>query len=540
MGIIELLTPLLALGVFIISLRLLHNVLDRSATTRIRGILSRFVATQRQCLVGGFFLTLLLHSSNITIVTAMGLVSASLITLEQGFLMMLGATLGTTVKVWIFTQSPHWYGGFIFLIFCLILFMSYRASMKDMRELILAIGLAYCGFNILMAELLPLAGNHSFTQFLLAYQADPFSRQALAMLVACLLTASMQSSTGMIFLTIGLATQGLISLNTGAAFILGANLGATSTGFLLSLSKGPSAKRLAIGHLEVKLVGVGAALLLFPSLLSLTAMLFHTAPTPGNLQYHLAGLHTLFNLLNVACWISFSTFMARLLRWLVPHDNDKNGMLPPVVRRMLVSNPDLTLQEVELQMKKAELATKKLVDYCFEILLSGVTAKTQFSIGLARDFDNARECIAELLLKISRYPLPDSKISYINRKFKLISEYADFNIHTVGVCTHIEKGMLLDAYSYPPSLHQHFEALQQAFNQIWVAIFLKQNHIDNADVIAASIVAMQTLYFSSFSKDAQRPYEYLVWLYETFGDLEQMAGKLRHLGVAVATLTNQP
>ena len=76
-------------------------------------------------------------------------------------------------------------------------------------------------------------------------------------------TIAFQSSSAMLALVFTLAAGGVVTEWVGAAVVLGANLGTTSTGILASVVAGREARRAAVSHAVVNLLGV---LLILPVL----------------------------------------------------------------------------------------------------------------------------------------------------------------------------------------------------------------------------------------------------------------------------------
>lgn len=77
-----------------------------------------------------------------------------------------------------------------------------------------------------------------------------------AVLVGMMITAVVQSSAATLGITITLATQGLISYPTAVALVLGENVGTTVTALLASIGAQANAKRAAIAHTLINIIGI--------------------------------------------------------------------------------------------------------------------------------------------------------------------------------------------------------------------------------------------------------------------------------------------
>ncbi|HBP18838.1 MAG TPA: hypothetical protein DEA08_13770 [Planctomycetes bacterium] len=111
------------------------------------------------------------------------------------------------------------------------------------------VGLFLLGMILLTEGLKALAGD-SLRTFLARFTGGRFS----AATAGALLTALVQSSSATTLATIGFVSAGLLSLQQAVGVILGANLGTTSTGWLVSVL----GLKFSISKFALPLIGVGA------------------------------------------------------------------------------------------------------------------------------------------------------------------------------------------------------------------------------------------------------------------------------------------
>jgi phosphate:Na+ symporter len=113
------------------------------------------------------------------------------------------------------------------------------------------LGLFLLGMVLLTDGLKALAGE-SLRGFLARFTGGRFSSMASGAAI----TALVQSSSATTLTTIGFVSAGLLSFEQAVGVIVGANLGTTSTGWLVSLL----GLKLSVGKLALPVVGVGALL----------------------------------------------------------------------------------------------------------------------------------------------------------------------------------------------------------------------------------------------------------------------------------------
>ncbi|MBV8395209.1 MAG: Na/Pi cotransporter family protein, partial [Actinobacteria bacterium] len=119
----------------------------------------------------------------------------------------------------------------------------------------IAVGFAFLGLEMMAHGVAPLAADPGFVALIGRFDGKSFSGQLLACLTGLVLTTVMQSSSAMLFVALGFAAQGLLTIPAGIALVLGANVGTTATALIASAELDWRGRRLAVAHFLVKAVG---------------------------------------------------------------------------------------------------------------------------------------------------------------------------------------------------------------------------------------------------------------------------------------------
>src|ERR1700740_1025729 len=88
-------------GLFLLGMTVMTEGLKALAGSALRGVLSKAAATPLHGSFWGAIITLLVQSSSATTMTTIGLVSAGLLTFQQGLGLVFGANVGTTGTGWL-------------------------------------------------------------------------------------------------------------------------------------------------------------------------------------------------------------------------------------------------------------------------------------------------------------------------------------------------------------------------------------------------------------------------------------------------------
>jgi len=134
--------------------------------------------------------------------------------------------------------------------------------------------------------------------------------------VGLAMTAVMQSSTAAIAVTISAYYAGAVSLEQGAALIIGQNIGTATSSALAALGAGVTAKRLALAYVLFKVVAALIAIVAFP----FTAVLMRAFAASVDGMTLLAAYHTAYNVIGVGVLLPATPQFTRIVERLLPSD----------------------------------------------------------------------------------------------------------------------------------------------------------------------------------------------------------------------------
>ena len=231
-------------------------------------------------------------------------------TLKQALGVIMGANIGTTVTAQLVAFNMSELALPLLGVGMLLAVFGHSKKRRYVGNGIFGFGLLFIGMSTMEHALGFLAANK---QFFLTFAAHPL----LGVAAGTLLTMAVQSSSATVGLTIAMAVQGLLPLQSAIAILLGDNLGTTITAVIAALGSSRSAKQAAAGHVLFNLLGVAIFL---PLLGPYTALISHTS---ANIARQLANAHTLFNVVNTILQLPFVSLLARLIQKLIPVKDEK-------------------------------------------------------------------------------------------------------------------------------------------------------------------------------------------------------------------------
>lgn len=301
-------------------MKLMSDGIQKSGGEKLQKALHFMTGSKIKGLLTGCLLTMVIQSSGATTVMVVTFVNAGLITLEQSISVIFGANIGTTITAWIVALF-----GFNFKIetFAIPIFgigfllTSIRKWHKQ------GIGQAIMGFGILFIALswlsntITLDGNT--LSFLPAIQNWGVWSILLGFAIGIFFTALIHSSSAMTAIVITMAYNHLISWEFSASIVIGSNIGSTVDSIMASFGAKVNAKRTALVHVLFNCTTAILALIFIKPFCAFVDII-----TPGtiaeNITYHIAMLHTCFNIAGTLIFIPWTKQIARLTERLIKPD----------------------------------------------------------------------------------------------------------------------------------------------------------------------------------------------------------------------------
>lgn len=305
MTISDLFNLLGGLGLFLYGMNQMRDSLEKAAEKRMSKILKTITATTMRGFLAGTGITAVLQSSAVVTVLLVGLVDAGVMSLQQTAGVILGANIGTTITCQLTALdvgalAPLMTFGGVFL-----LLFSQKEWRRNIGGAMAGFGFMFSGLHMMEAAMMPLGESERFRSILIAC-----NHPVTGILAGTIFTALLQSSTASVSVLQTLAKSGMIGMRQGIFIVFGQNIGTCLTALLASAGANIHAKRTAVLHLLINILGT----VLFWSLcqmLPVVTLIERLSPLEPARQ--IANAHTIFN---VVTSLVLLPFCGRLV-WLV-------------------------------------------------------------------------------------------------------------------------------------------------------------------------------------------------------------------------------
>jgi phosphate:Na+ symporter len=390
----------------------------------LRKVLADSVSNRFHAFLAGLGVTALVQSSSATALIVSSFASQNLMALAPALAIMLGADVGTSLVVQVFSFDLSWLaplaiGGGV------ILHLSRKATRAgQIGRIAIGVGLIILALQMILQAARPFTQAAGVKVIFGTLTGDPL----LDLLMGALFTMLAWSSLAVVLLTAAFVASGLIGLKVALFLVLGANLGSGVLALLATSGANPAGRRVALGNLLFRLIGCA---LTVPLLGPIESGLAWLDPDPQRL---VVNFHTAFNVLLAATLIFFTEPVARLVTRLMPEDPEKHAAARP-------RNLDpAALETPALALANAAREALRIGDIV-EKMLAGVLEAIRANDGrLAREVKRMDDMVDSLYTSIKLYLTQISREALDERESRRWAEIMSFTInleHVGDIVEHI-------------------------------------------------------------------------------------------------------
>jgi phosphate:Na+ symporter len=377
------------LAIFLFGMEIMTAGLKNVAGSRMKDLLGKWTTNKWKAVGAGAVITAIIQSSSVTTVTTVGFVSSGLMTLEQAMGVIMGANIGTTITAHLVAFDIVQFAFVLAILGFGLMSFSKRGQIKQVGLVLMGLGLLFIGMELMGLAMEPLAEYEPFVEAM-----SGLERILPAIIVGAVFTALVQSSSATIGIVVAMAQQGLITLETGIALVLGANIGTSVTAILGSLGQSREAQQTAAFHVIFNTVG---ALIWIPFIDELASICTQIAP--DDLARQIAWSTTIFNVANTFIFIWFTAPLARLVRRLVPDRPEAEIPIvqPKYLEEDLLDKPALALDRVRLELGRTSEYTLEVVDKAVPVVSSGSEEELDELAMMGQNLDKLHTAIISYL-----------------------------------------------------------------------------------------------------------------------------------------------
>ncbi len=452
-------TVLGGLGIFFYGMKSMSEALQSVAGEMIKSIINTLTKNRVSALLVGIVVTMLVQSSSVTTVMVVGFVNAGLMQLNQAIGVVFGANIGTTITGWIISIKVGKYGLLFIGLGIFPMLFGKTNKWRQIGRIFFGIGMIFFGLKLMSDAFKPLRTMPEFLDAISYFSGQHYGSYIASIIVGCLLTIIIQSSSAMLGITMALAMSGVIQFHTAAALVLGENIGTTITAMLASVGGNIEAKRTARAHAFFNLLGVLVIFSIFPYYVEFIDWVIPGDPSFVNekgeyskIAVHIASGHTIFNVTAALIFLPFVRTLASFITRITPDKGVKEQY-----HLVMLGDPSSIIPATALSQARTEAnKMKDIVDREFaltESLLKGEVPKDKQAETIAKIqhyenvCDNIQKEITVFVLKLLESPLSTKESEDAHSLTKVADELesiSDYLANLANYSKRIPLEVLLD------------------------------------------------------------------------------------------------
>ena len=360
MDIQDVLTLFGGVALLIYGIKIMGDALQELAGDNLRRLLASLTGTPIKGVTVGAVVTMIIQSSSATTVMVVSFVHVGLMNLAQGFSVIMGANIGTTITAQLIAFSIKKYSIIAAIVGAVFTVVGKTSRHKQIGFGLVGFALLFIGMGMMQDAMSFLDGRQDL---FVIVNNNPL----MGLLVGAVVTMLVQASAATVGLTMAMASQGLLSLPAAIAVILGDNIGTTITAVIASLGGNRSAKQAAAAHVLFNVIGASIMMLFLVPFTKLVTM------TASDIARQVANSHSMFNILNTCIFLPFIKPYTQFIKKILPDDESAVRLRDQGTRyldnQLIEVSPAAGVEAVRMEMVRLGWIAYGMIKDCYSVIV---------------------------------------------------------------------------------------------------------------------------------------------------------------------------
>ena len=255
------------LAMFLYGIEVMGDGLKNSSGEALKRVLEKVTGNVFMGVLTGTVVTAVIQSSTATIVLAVALIGAGVLTLKQAISIVLGANIGTTITAWLtnlaFLESGDNWLLWLFdtdtlapiaLFAGIVLLMFIKSSRtKTIGDICIGFGILFVGLMNMTGAVKGFSNSPMFIEFLSSFSQSPI----LGIIAGLVITVIVQSSSATVAMLQSLSATGAMDFSGVYPIIMGINIGTCIVTAFYCFVGGSArdSKRTGVAHVAFNTIG---------------------------------------------------------------------------------------------------------------------------------------------------------------------------------------------------------------------------------------------------------------------------------------------
>ena len=474
MNFFSLLGLCIGLAFFLFGMQTMSHNLERLAGGKLEGTLKKMTANPVVSCILGAVITIAMQSSSACTVMLVGLVNSGTMHFSQTLNIIFGANIGTTLTAWILSLSgiesdsffllmlkPVNFSPILAVIGVFMTMMAKKERNKSIGNILVGFAVLMYGMDFMSDAVSPLADMPEFGEILVK-----FTNPLIGVVVGAIFTALIQSSAASVGILQALAMTGSITYGMAIPIIMGQNIGTCITAVISCIGANTGAKRVAIMHTLINMLG---SLIILPVYLILHAFVqfaFHNAPIDAA---GIALCHTLFNIVATAMLMPNGKLLIKMTELLSKKKTAAESVnlneQVCVLDERLLRTPAIAVEECANYTIDMCTTTKTTLRKSMTLLESYDEELAGKIIDLENVVDLYEDRLGTFLVKLSAQALSEKAGHSVSVMLHTIGDFERMSDHAVNI-KDVAKELYEKKLSFSPEAKREVAVLTKAIEEI--------------------------------------------------------------------------
>lgn len=429
------------LAFFLYGMGVMSSGLEKVAGGKLEKMLRQMTSNPYKSLALGAGITIAIQSSSALTVMLVGLVNSGIMELGQTIGVIMGAHVGTTLTAWILSLSgidassnillrllkPESFSPLFALVGVCMMMMAKSNKKKSLGSILVGFSILMVGMIMMAQSMTPLADMPEFQKFLIA-----FTNPLLGVAVGTIFTGIIQSSAAAVGILQALSLTGSISIGMAVPTIMGMNIGTCATALISSIGVNTNAKRVAVAHISISIIGVIICLPLFyvgDFILEnyiLHAKFINQIINPVGI----ALAHTIFNVVTMTLLFPFTKQIEKLAVKLVKAKEDEEEVF---LDERLLLTPAFAINECKHLTNTMAIMAKKNFFRSLKMINNYSPRRLDKILRKEPRIDMYEDKLGTFLVKLSGKDISEEDSNEISKLLHCIGDFERIGDHGINI-----------------------------------------------------------------------------------------------------------
>ena len=425
------------LAFFMYGMRVMSDGLEKATNGKLNSNMKKVTGNRWLAMIFGACITIAVQSSSAVAVMLVGLVNSGILAFEQTIVVLMGSNIGTTLTAWILSLAgidsdvfwinllkPANFSPLFALIGIIMLMVGKKQKTQNTGSVLVGFAVLMFGMNLMSTAMEPLAEMPEFMSLLTA-----FENPLLAVLIGTVFTGIIQSSAASVAILQALSLSGGVTYGMAIPLIMGQNIGTCVTAIISSIGVNRNAKKVAVVHLSIKLLGTLICLVPF----CIGNAIFNWAFVDMEITpLMIAVIHSIFNIVTTAVLLPFTKQLEILTNKLVP-DRGTAKESPITLDDRLLTVPSVAVQHSFGVVVDMSALAKNAFVKTVGLLAAYEQPKADEISEMEMRLDEYEDLLGTYMMKLSKIGVSEEDSKNIAKILHTIDDFERIGDHAVDL-----------------------------------------------------------------------------------------------------------